>query len=123
MSMQETSPSEIQDGTLSIRILEEGPVRTLALIGELDLANAGTLSAELEQIKDGELVLDLSELEFIDSTGIALLVAAHRRLNSGNADRFRLIGSGSAAVQRVMELTGLDAELPFSTGDRSLPQS
>jgi anti-anti-sigma factor len=123
MSMQETSPPEIQDGTLSIRVLEGDSVRTLALAGELDLANAGTLAAQLEQTTDGELVLDLSELEFIDSTGIALLVAAHRRLNSGDSVRFRLIGSESLAVQRVMTLTGLDAELPFSTGDRTLPQS
>ena len=121
--MQEPDPPEIQDGTLSIRVLEEDSVRTLALAGELDLANAETLSAQLEQTKDGELVLDLSELEFIDSTGIALLVAAHRRLNSGESTRFRLIASESAAVQRVMALTGLDAELPFSEGDRTLPQS
>ena len=112
--MQEPDQPEIQDGTLSIRILEADPVRTLALAGELDLANAETLSAQLEQTKDGELVLDLSELEFIDSTGIALLVAMHRRLNPGGAERFRLIASGIPAVQRVMTLTGLDAELPFS---------
>ena len=92
------------------------------LVGELDLANAETLAAELEQTTEGELVLDLSELEFIDSTGIALLVAAHRRLNSGDSDRFRLIASESTAVQRVMALTGLDAELPFSGGGRPLPQ-
>jgi anti-sigma B factor antagonist len=122
MSMQDAGPPEIQDGTLSIRVLEEDSVRTLALIGELDMANAGTLAAQLEQTTDGELVLDLSELEFIDSTGIALLVAAHRRLNSGDSVRFRLIGSESLAVQRVMTLTGLDAELPFSGGDRTLPQ-
>ena len=120
--MQEAGPPEIQDGTLSIRVLEEDSVRTLALVGELDIANAETLAAQLEQTTDGELVLDLSELEFIDSTGIALLVAAHRRLNSGDSVRFRLIGSESLAVQRVMTLTGLDAELPFSGGDRTLPQ-
>jgi len=111
--MPDQIPPEIQDGTLYIRILEEDSVRTLSLVGELDLANAETLAAQLEQAAVGELVLDMSELEFIDSTGIALLVATHRRLNDGVV-RFRLISSASPAVQRVMALTGLDAELPFS---------
>jgi anti-anti-sigma factor len=103
---------EIQDGTLSIRIVEEDSVRTLALAGELDLANSASLAARLEEPVAGELVLDMSELEFIDSTGIALLVATHRRLNGNGAVGFRLIGSDSLAVRRVMALTGLDAEMP-----------
>jgi len=110
--MQEATPPEIQDGTLSIRISEEDSVRTLALAGELDLANTPTLAAQLDQRTAAELVLDMSELEFIDSTGIALLVATHRRLNGNGAVRFRLIGSESLAVQRVMALTGLESELP-----------
>jgi len=117
--MQESIPPQIEDGTLSIRVLGEDSGRTLVLAGELDLANAETLSALLEQTTEGELLLDMTELEFIDSTGIALLVAAHRRLNCDGAVRFRLIGSSNSAVQRVMTLTGLDAELPFS-GDGHL---
>ena len=56
----------------------------------------------------------MSELEFIDSTGIALLVATHRRLNGDGAVKFKLIDSESPSVRRVMALTGLDAELPYS---------
>ena len=116
--MQEPTPPEIRDGNLSIRILEEDPVRTLVLAGELDLANCGSLAAQLEQETDGDLVLvlDMSGLEFIDSTGIALLVATHRRLNTDGTVRFRLIGSESLAVKRVMALTGLEAELPSGDG-------
>ena len=91
--MQEPISPEIQDGTLSIRILEEDRVCTLSVLGELDLANAATLAAQLEQRTAGDLVLDMSELEFIDSTGIALLVATHRRLNGDGAVRFKLVGS------------------------------
>ena len=120
--MSESNPPEIRDGTLSIRIIEEGSVRTLALAGELDLANAATLAAQLDERTDGGLVLDMSELEFIDSTGIALLVATHRRLNGNGAVGFRLIGSESLAVRRVMALTGLEAELPSSEG-REAPQA
>jgi anti-anti-sigma factor len=117
--MHEQTSFEIQDGTLSLRVLEEGTRRVLSLAGELDLANAGTLAAQLEQGTEGEVVLDMTELEFIDSTGIALLVATHRRLNRAEEVCFRLVGSESAAVRRVMALTGLDAELPFS-GDGHL---
>ena len=120
--MQEATPPEIQDGTLSIRIIEEDSVRTLALAGELDLANTGTLAAQLDQRTEGELVLDMSALEFIDSTGLALLVATHRRLNGNGAVGFRLIGSESLAVQRVMALTGLESELP-SGDDREMRQA
>jgi anti-anti-sigma factor len=120
--MQEASPPEIQDGSLSIRILEEDSVCTLALAGELDLANAATLAAQLDERSAGELVLDMSELEFIDSTGIALLVATHRRLNGNGAVRFSLIGSENPAVQRVMALTGLESELP-SEEDREMPHA
>jgi anti-anti-sigma factor len=117
--MQETTPPEIRDGTLSIRIREEDPVRTIVLEGELDLANCGSLAAQLERETEGEVVLDMSALEFIDSTGISLLVATHRRLNTDGTVRFRLIGSESPAVQRVMALTGLESELP--SGD--IPQT
>lgn len=120
--MQEAIPPEIQDGTLSIQIIEEDSVRTLALAGELDLANAATLAAQLEEETAGELVLDMSELEFIDSTGIALLVAVHRRLNGNGAVRFRLIASENPAVQRVMALTGLESGLP-SRDNREAPQA
>jgi len=120
--MQEATPPEIQDGTLSIRIIEEDSVRTLAIAGELDLANAPTLAAQLDEATAGVLILDMSELEFIDSTGIALLVATHHRLNGNGTVGFRLIGSDNLAVRRVMALTGLEAELP-SGESREAPQA
>jgi anti-sigma B factor antagonist len=109
---------EIIDGTLRIRLLAEGPRQTLAVAGELDLANAATLEAELQRAADGgaeAITLDLRELEFIDSTGIAVLVAAHRRLNDG-ASRVRLVHSDAPAVRRVIRITGLERELPFMAG-------
>jgi anti-sigma B factor antagonist len=106
---------EIRDGTLTIRVTNDGSRCTVALVGELDLANTATLSAALDRAaSDGEpsLTIDLSELAFIDSTGIALLVATHRQLEGSN--RLSLIPSRTSAVRRVMALTGLDAELPFA---------
>jgi anti-anti-sigma factor len=114
--MQDGTSPEIRDGTLAVRPSRDDSVWTLALSGELDLANSETLADELgkaERSGAGMIVLDMSELEFIDSTGIALIVAAHQRLNNGDAPRFRLVGSEGEAVRRVMAVTGLDAGLPF----------
>jgi anti-sigma B factor antagonist len=113
------SEREVRDGTLTVRISADGPARTVALVGELDMANASTLAAELERAETegaASIVVDMRELEFIDSTGIAVLVAAHRRLNDG-ADRIRLVKSEALEVQRVMDVTGLDRELPFASPD------
>jgi anti-anti-sigma factor len=109
---------KVRDGTLTIRVSDDGSMCTLALVGELDLANAPTLSTVLEkaQSEGGEggahLTIDLSELEFIDSTGIALLVAIYRQLE--DSERLTFVPSRKSPVRRVMALTGLDAELPFA---------
>jgi anti-anti-sigma factor len=108
------SKRKTQDGTLTLTVIDEDSTRTVALAGELDLANAETLASELERAEsasDGMLTIDLSELEFIDSTGIAILVATYRRLEGG--ERLCLVPSKARAVRRVMSLTGLDTELPF----------
>jgi anti-anti-sigma factor len=110
-----SSQREVRDGTLTIRLGEDASGCTLALVGELDLANAATIADTLEQVQsasDRPLTIDLSQLEFIDSTGIALLVNTHRQL--AGSDRLSLIPSRTSAVRRVMALTGLDAELPFA---------
>jgi len=110
-----SSQREVRDGTLTIRLSEDASGCTLALAGELDLANAATLADTLEQVRsasDRPLRIDLSQLEFIDSTGIALLVETHRRL--AGSDRLSVVPSRTSAVRRVMALTGLDTELPLA---------
>jgi anti-sigma B factor antagonist len=108
---------EIVNGTLVVRTAQNGDTRVIALCGELDLANAGTAEAALEasfDAGDASVVVDMRELEFIDSTGIALLVAALGR-NEGEV-RIRFIPSASPAVARVLELTGLAERLPLADG-------
>jgi anti-sigma B factor antagonist len=107
---------EVRDGMLTVRISIDAAAQTLALAGELDMANAATLARELESLEAtrGEpITIDLRELEFIDSTGISVLVAAHRRANAGGPNRLRFIRSRATGVQRVMDVTGLENELPF----------
>jgi anti-anti-sigma factor len=109
---------EISDGTLVIRTANDGGVRTIALAGELDLANAATVEGELEAAFENDtaqVVVDMRELEFIDSTGIALLVATLGR-NEGGGTRVRFVPSASPAVSRVLEITGLADRLPPAEG-------
>jgi anti-anti-sigma factor len=106
---------DISDGTLEVRRAREGDRETISLHGELDLANAATadraLNAALEEASS-EVVVDLRKLEFIDSTGIALLVTALGR--NGSDTRLSFIASESPAVTRVLELTGLAERLPLT---------
>jgi anti-sigma B factor antagonist len=117
MAGTKESSREVRDGMLTLRISIDAATQTLALVGELDMANAATLASELENLEatagTEPITIDMSELEFIDSTGIAVLVAAYRRANGGGESRLRFIRSRATGVQRVMDVTGLEKELPF----------
>jgi anti-sigma B factor antagonist len=106
---------DIADGTLVVRTEKQQGTHVIALCGELDLANAATAEAELQaslETEGTEVVVDMRELEFIDSTGIALLVAALG--HNGDEARIRFIPSDFPAVTRVLDLTGLAERLPLA---------
>src|SRR3954452_18627467 len=93
---------------LIIDELGPGTVR-IALHGELDLAHAYTFDEELRQVeaaRPGCVVLDLRQLTFLDSCGLARLLAARRRAR--RAGHRLLLVRGSAAVQRLFALTAVD---------------
>jgi len=76
------------------------------LSGELDLASAPHLERELEraQIETTQmLVFDLDGLEFLDSTGLQVLLATHRR--AGERGQAFAITRGSPQVQRLLDIT------------------
>jgi anti-sigma B factor antagonist len=92
---------------LTIEPLAGGAVR-IALRGELDLEHAYTFDEELRRV-EGErppcLVLDLGALTFLDSSGLARLLAANRRARRER--RRLLLVRGSAPVQRLMAITAV----------------
>lgn len=82
--------------------------------GELDLANVATLQAQLDELHAAgfaHVVLDLRELDFMDSTAVRLILR-EVRLARGAGRRFSLI-KGSPPVQRVLEVSGVSAQLDF----------
>jgi anti-anti-sigma factor len=92
---------------------EQHPGQTrVVLIGELDIASADRLEAQLAAIEvdsPATLVLDLRRVEFVDSTGLRTLIAADERARSQG--RRLAVVCGPDAVARLLSLTRLDQRL------------
>jgi len=85
----------------------------LALSGELDMASAESLERALDgDAVTGEtmVVLDLQQLQFIDSTGLRIILMALERCQE-RGQKFA-ITPGSPQVQRLLSVTGVAEHLP-----------
>jgi len=105
-----TTDFKVHDGLLVVQQTSEGERLRIGLHGEMDLANAETAGSLLrEALSSGRsVVVDLAKLEFLDSTGVALLVGAMR---SDSDSQLSFLPSEHAAVRRLLELTGLDERM------------
>jgi stage II sporulation protein AA (anti-sigma F factor antagonist) len=112
------APFEVKIGNL-----EQG-VRTISVRGELDLSTAPELEGPLNQAlenDEGSMLIDLSQCEFIDSTGIALIVRAWQHLDSSKNGRALVLCTENNQVRRVLEITGLELSIPVhGTRDEAL---
>ena len=101
--------------TLEFETTRNGSVAIVAPTGELDLSGATILEAELDRLAaDPELagiVLDLRGLEFMDSSGLRLVVLADMQAREAGR-RFSLI-RGDETVHRVFEITRMSERLDF----------
>jgi anti-sigma B factor antagonist len=98
-----------------VDVRTDGRAAIITVSGELDLASAPALEAELEQAgaSDSELlVLDLRGLEFMDSTGLSVIVKAHQRLSEDG--RSLCLIRGPQQVQRLLDLTGVAERLTLA---------
>jgi len=110
----------VQGFGLTIDELDGGAVR-IALRGELDLAHAYTFDEELRRVEASRppcVVLDLRELQFLDSCGLARLLAARRRARK--AGHRLLLVKGPPTIQKLFALSAVDeafemvSELPLA---------
>jgi len=104
----------VHKGLFELQIDREGSSVILTLRGELDLATAALLESTLLKLEAedvGEMVLDLSQLEFCDSSGLQVILQAATR-DRQNGNRLSLL-KGGPEVQRLFQLTSLEDELPF----------
>ena len=98
--------------TLSVETREEGEQVRIAVEGELDLSSALTFDEEIRRAEDcapRTVVLDLSRLKFLDSTGLRLIMSAHARAKT-RGHRLAIV-EGTWAVQRIFRLAGVNRRL------------
>ena len=105
---------------LTVSRLSSDGVTVLRLEGELDLAAAPQLRAELDKVTDdsdtSSLTLDLAGVSFIDSTGLQELLVALRRLRD-RGGTLVLTNPRPIAI-RLLEITGLVGVFDIRTADR-----
>lgn len=98
-----------------------GGAPCLALAGELDVAEVQRLEHEVDDAvaaSEGAFAIDLTELEFLDSSGIRVLLRARALL--GREDRSFLLVCPPGAVLRALELTGVaDLFLIYASRDEA----
>jgi anti-sigma B factor antagonist len=105
-------PDEV--GDLSLQSTQVGQRTVLAAAGEIDLVTAPRLEAAAQQALDAgtlDLWVDLSDVEFIDSTGIHALLAVRSRTAELNRQFAVICPVGP--IRRAFGLTGLDEALPL----------
>jgi anti-anti-sigma factor len=84
----------------------------ISLSGELDLASSPALQEALDRVFESSseiIVIDLRTLDFMDSTGLSILVKAQHRATEN--ERRLFIVRGPAQVQRLLSLTGVAERL------------
>lgn len=93
---------------VEIRTVED--CRIARLSGEVDLSNAADLQRLLcDLVERAPVVVDLSSLDFLDSTGLSALIVARRRADERGT---RLVLAGArGVVRKVLEITKLDRHL------------
>lgn len=89
----------------------------IELAGELDLSGVGRVSEAFAVALDSgaqAIVLDLREVEFLDSTGVHTILKAER--SASEAGRDFVVVRGPRQVQRIFEISGIADRLAFSDG-------
>lgn len=106
------SGSEYPLGTIRV-VPETAKIVALCLEGDFDLTNAPALDAQIDLALDrgNDLILDLSEASFIDSSVIHLVARAAQTAQTTEQTVVLQLGT-AAIVERVLELSGIEEVLP-----------
>jgi anti-sigma B factor antagonist len=100
----------------SVRVDEHGPWAVVHVHGDVDVATAPSLREQLVAIiVDGRsrIVLDLDGVDFLDSTGLGVIVGVLKRARTYGGD-LRLVCT-RARLRKVFELTALDRAMPLAS--------
>lgn len=103
---------------VNVQFREDGNVLRGYIEGEIDTFTAPVLREELEMVRivEGRLIeLDLSKVNYMDSTGLGIFVAFYKRVTREKA-LFKLVGLSSRLV-RLFEITGLSELMSIETDE------
>lgn len=103
---------------VNVQFREDGSVLRGYIEGEIDTYTAPVLREELEtvQIIDGRVIeLDLSKVNYMDSTGLGIFVAFYKKVTRDNAS-LKLVGLSNRLV-RLFEITGLSELMSIETDE------
>ena len=105
-----------------VTVQRDDELATIVVSGELDLATVPQLSAAVAEHDDaGFLVLDLTAVTFIDSTGVRVLIEADRAC-AGSGSRLGVL-AGDGPVRQLLGLCKLDGRPALVTDIRPRPPS
>jgi anti-sigma B factor antagonist len=108
-------PSPAEPEPFRCEVSRERDAVRVRPIGELDVATAPILETQIAQLRDAgdrRIMLDLRGLQFIDSTGLHLIL--HHDTQARRDGYTLTLLPGSPAIQRVFDLAGLTTRLPFA---------
>ena len=106
---------------LQIESRREGDVVVVTLRGELDLASSPLFESEIDRPEVTacpKLVLDLENLQFIDSTGLRIIFSTHARAQE--RDQQFAVTRGSEQVQRLLDITQVGQHLRVVSSPQEL---
>jgi len=92
---------------IDLTTAKDGHTLVFALRGSLDIATSPSVRAALTDASDGKqnVVVDLTQLEFLDSTGLGALIGAHRRATENGGSLRLVVREGP--ILRLLNITGL----------------
>lgn len=108
------------ESPLQILVSHRNEGARIALAGELDGATAPFLVRtliEVNQVLTGDLVLDITQLSFVDSTGLSVFVSQQKQLSAKG--RRLVIYGPTAMTRRLFQITGLEDVLTIEPVDGS----
>jgi anti-anti-sigma factor len=103
----------------AVEFVDDGRGGMIRVVGELDMAAAGLLSAEVDRAIEssaGDVTVNLAAVTFLDSTGLSVLLRARAALVA--LGRRLVVDAPAPAATRIFELTGLQDTFQLATESR-----
>lgn len=98
---------------VSTEVVEAG-IQRISVRGELDLDTAPRLEESLKTARSGEgisVLIDLSNCEFIDSSGVSLIIGGWRDLERKGGDERLVLCCPRKQVKRLLKITGVEGSI------------